>query len=82
MIELHDLYRRLGRNVPVRQVAYQQPFKSLVGGANLEAIRNKHQTGWVSGNDRFRQGIEKLSGTRSQTRFSLDGGEPESTTWG
>lgn len=36
-------------------------FRAEIGDADLQAIRESSNKGWVLGNDRFREEIEKLS---------------------
>ena len=64
----HDLYRRLGRSHAARQRAYRQLFRSSLGKGELDAIRAATNTGWVLGNDRFREKIERLSGRRTSPK--------------
>ncbi len=65
LITPHDLYRRLGRSHAARQGVYRQLFRAALGKSELEAIRTATNTGWVLGNDRFREKIERLSGRRA-----------------
>ena len=65
LVSPHPLYRRLGRNPQARQSAYRQLFRSALGKGELDAIREATNTGWVLGNDRFREKIERLSGRRT-----------------
>ena len=68
LITPHDLYLRLGRSQPTRQAVYRQLFRSALGKGELDAIRSATNTGWVLGNDRFREKIEQLSGRRTSPK--------------
>ena len=61
----HALYRRLARNEEARQAAYRQLFRSQLGKADLQAIRDATNKAWALGNDGFRQKIEALAGRRT-----------------
>ncbi len=65
LVSPHSLYKRLGRNPQARQSAYRQLFRAALGKGELDAIREATNTGWVLGNDRFREKIEQLSGRRT-----------------
>ena len=65
LITQHALYRHLGADATKRQCAYRQLFRAAIGQSNLDAIREATNKGWVLGNDRFRERIERLSGRRS-----------------
>lgn len=65
LITKHTLYRQLGTNAAMRQSAYRQLFRAAIGSADLEAIRESTNKGWVLGNDRFREKIELLSDRRT-----------------
>ncbi len=65
LVSHNDLYRRLGRNDAEWQSAYRQLFRAAVNLKDLEAIRESTNKGWVSGNNRFRERIERLSGRRA-----------------
>ncbi len=65
LVSPHSLYRRLGRNPQARQSAYRQLFRAALSKGELGAIREATNTGWVLGNDCFREKIERLSGRRT-----------------
>ena len=68
LISQHGLYRRLGRSRQLRQSAYRQLFRAALGREELDAIRTSTNTGWVLGNDLFREKIEHLSGRRASPK--------------
>lgn len=57
LITDHALYITLGGNNEVRQSAYRALFKSHVGEATLNEIRDATNKGWALGNDRFMEKI-------------------------
>lgn len=61
----HGLYRQMGITETDRQAAYRQLFRAAIGKSDLDALREATNKGWVLGNDRFREKIERLSGRRS-----------------
>lgn len=65
LISEHILYKQLGGDAAERQSAYRQLFRAAIGRADLEAIRESTNKGWVLGNDRFRDKIERLSDRRA-----------------
>ena len=65
LVSAHTLYRQLGANESARQSTYRRLFRAAIGRADLEAIRESTNKGWVLGNDRFREEIERLSGRRT-----------------
>jgi putative transposase len=68
LLSQHELYNRLGRSELERQRAYQELFRSQLGRADIEAIRDATNKNWALGNDYFRQRVEELSGRRSAPR--------------
>ncbi|MBQ0797925.1 MAG: transposase [Porticoccaceae bacterium] len=64
----HPLYHSLGRSNTARQSAYRALFRGAVSKVDQQAIREATNTGWVLGNDRFRDKIEQLSGRRSRPK--------------
>ena len=68
LVTSHPTYRQLGRSHADRQSAYRQLFRTEIGVNELEGIRQATNTGWVLGNDRFREKIEQLSGRRSSPK--------------
>jgi putative transposase len=65
LIKSHEIFRQLGVNEAERQSAYRQLFRLTIGKSDLVALREATNKGWVLGNDRFREEIERLSGRRS-----------------
>lgn len=61
----HSLYRQLDSHAVQRQSAYRQLFRAVIGKADLKALREATNKGWVFGNDRFRERIEQLSDRRT-----------------
>lgn len=61
----HRLYRQLDAHAAARRSAYRQLFRAAISRVDLEAIRESTNKGWVLGNDRFREKIEKLSDRRT-----------------
>lgn len=68
LVRSHMLYNRLGSEAHVRQSHYRKLFCSAVSREDLKAIRDSTNTGWVLGNDRFRNKMEQLSGRRTAPR--------------
>ena len=58
LIKSHEVYRRIGANEVERTLAYRQIFRSAIGKADLDALREATNKGWVLGSDRFREEIE------------------------
>lgn len=65
IITQHMLYQQLDANVGKRQAGYRQLFKTAIGRADLESLREATNKGWVLGNDHFREKIERLSERRT-----------------
>lgn len=65
MLTEHQLYSRLGLSGPERRRANRHLFRGALSGHDLAAIREATNKGWVLGNDRFREPIERLSGRRA-----------------
>ena len=61
----HSLYSRLGSAGPERKRAYRQLFRGALSSHDLASIREATNKGWVLGNDRFREKVERLSGRRA-----------------
>ena len=68
LVTPHPTYRQLGLWHADRQSAYRQLFRAEISVNELEGIRQATNTGWVLGNDRFREKIEYLSGRRSSPK--------------
>ena len=61
----NPLYEALGSDTDSRRQAYRRLFRAEMKTADLKAIRaNRHQ-GWALGDDRFREGIARLSERRA-----------------
>ena len=73
LITDHALYYALGQNQEERQTAYQYLFKAYVSEAELIAIRDATNKGWVLGNDRF---IEEIAAAVSRRMTPLPKGRP------
>ena len=65
LVKPHEVYRKMGVNEEERQSTYRRLFQSAIGKADLNALREATNKGWVLGGDRFREEIERLSGRRS-----------------
>lgn len=66
LVTQYSLYRQLGTNEAKRKSAYRQLFRAAISRADLEAIRESTNKGWVlGGSNRFRNKIERLSGRRT-----------------
>lgn len=70
----HSEYEALGNNAQERQTAYRNQFKAELGQDVLDDIRLPVGTGFVLGNERFRQQVEDLSGFAQ--RFQQRGRPP------
>lgn len=70
----HPEYELLGKNAQERQIAYRNQFKAELGQDVLDDIRLAVSTGFVLGNERFRQQVEDLSGFSQ--RFQRRGRPP------
>jgi putative transposase len=65
LVKSHLNYRRLAATTAARQSAYRKLFRAALGKADLEAIRESTNKGWVLGSDSFRAKIERLSDRRT-----------------
>jgi len=65
----HSLYRHLDSVAAQRQSAYRQLFRSAIGKADLKALREATNKGWVLGEGRFRERIEQLSDRRTTPKL-------------
>jgi len=68
LIVNHRLYQGLAPDSQARQSAYQQLCMAALSKEELDTIRSATNTGWVLGNNRFREKIEKLSGRRTSPK--------------
>jgi len=55
----HAEYRRLGKTLEERQLAYRKLFRSQIAEKTLFDIRVATNKAWVLGNDRFKRKLEK-----------------------
>jgi putative transposase len=65
LVSPHPVYRGLGRSNEERQSDYRQLFRAQLAKGDVDAIRESTHKGWVLGNNRFRDKIERLSGRRA-----------------
>lgn len=65
LIVPHELYQSLGRTNEERQSAYRQLFRAQVAKADVEAIRNATNKGWVLGDSRFGAKVAALTERRA-----------------
>ena len=68
ILQPHGLYRRLGASLEDRQSRYRALFRGSIDEADLEAIREATNSGWVLGNQLFREKIERLTGRRASPK--------------
>lgn len=76
LLTTHQEYMRLGKSEEERQAAYRQLFKHRISESSLEKIREATNKGWVLGNDRFKQRIQKQLERRVEP--SAKGGDRKS----
>ncbi len=62
LITSHAVYNSLGNNKLERQLAYQSLFVNHIPDYTVEEIRKAANKGWVVGDARFKQQIEKQLG--------------------
>lgn len=60
----HTLYQQLGRDPTTRQFAYRELFRTALESDQVHDIRAAVQTGTPLGNDKFRQEIEQVIGSK------------------
>jgi putative transposase len=65
LIVPHELYQSLGRTDEERQSAYRQLFRAQVAKADVEAIRNATNKGWVLGDCLFGAKVAALTERRA-----------------
>jgi len=65
LIVPHELYQSLGRTDEERQSAYRQLFRAQVAKADVEAIRNATNKGWVLGDNLFGAKVAALTERRA-----------------
>jgi putative transposase len=61
----HECYMTLGATAQERQASYRLLFRGLMPEQDLTEIRDATNRGWVLGEDRFKQQIEKATGRRA-----------------
>jgi putative transposase len=66
LVTPHAQYRRLGHTKATRQAAYRKLFRARLAAADLQAIRDATNKGWVLGSERFKAKVETLSGRRAK----------------
>jgi len=64
LLREHATYTALGATVAARRAAYRELFGPGLTDEQVETIRDATQRGWVPGNDRFRQQVERVLGRR------------------
>jgi len=76
LVQPHQLYLALDKNVNIRQAAYRDLFRAHIDEKTLVEIRHATQKGWILGNDRFKDEIEHL--VQRRTRPLPRGGDRRS----
>ncbi|MBI5449775.1 MAG: transposase [Gammaproteobacteria bacterium] len=66
LVQPHDRYLALDASAEGRQAVYRDLFRASIDVTTLNEIRQSTQKGWVLGNDRFKEEIEKLLQRRAQ----------------
>lgn len=64
----HALYQQLGITPAERQLAYRDLFKEVLKDELVEVIHTNTLSGLALGNDKFKRGIEALSGKSVSAR--------------
>jgi putative transposase len=65
LAQFHDAFRRLGRTVEERRIAYRELCTQKLDPAFVEALRAATNGGWALGGERFRKAIAKAAGRRA-----------------
>ncbi|RLA38980.1 MAG: transposase, partial [Gammaproteobacteria bacterium] len=65
LLTQHALYRQLDTHAAGVQSAYRQLFRAAIARADLDALREATNKGWVWGDDHFREKIARLSDRRA-----------------
>ena len=65
LVTEHELYAALDSSSERRRVAYQAIFDGQIAPADLDAIREATNKGWVLGGDRFRRCVEHMVGRQT-----------------
>ncbi len=68
LITPHDLYMHLGKTPSQRQVRYRALFDGHILPQTLDVIRSATNKGWVLGDVRFQQQVEKTTGRSASPR--------------
>lgn len=66
LVTPHAVYEALGGNTHQRQTAYRNLFQARIDHKTLESIREATQKGWILGNDRFKDEVEKSLNRRTR----------------
>ena len=69
LLTQHPLYRQLDTHAAEVQSAYRQLFRAAIGRADLDALREATNKGWVWGDDHFREKIARLSDRRATPKL-------------
>ena len=64
LITPHEVYQRIGKGDKARQKGYRQLFENQLSKRLVDQITESTLTGWVLGNDYFKQEIEKQANRR------------------
>jgi putative transposase len=65
LIRPHSLYKRLGRSIQKRQVAYRELFRYELDPGLVDEIRTATNGGYVLGTERFQKEIAAMLGRRT-----------------
>ena len=65
LITSHSCYNALGADRELRATAYRGLFENHIQPSTLQEIRINTNKGWVLGNDKFKDEIEKMTGRRA-----------------
>ena len=57
LVKPHEVYRQISVNAEERQSSYRRLFQCAIGKADIDALREATNKGWVLGGDRFREEI-------------------------
>ncbi|MEO0442807.1 MAG: transposase [Pseudomonadota bacterium] len=68
LIVPHELYLGLGQRQSTRQARYKALFDGHIPENAIENIRNATNKGWVLGDTRFQQQVEKVTGRAASPR--------------
>jgi len=76
LIAPHKCYRQLGRTLSERQKVYTALFDAHISSKTIDEITEATNKGWVLGDGRFKEQIEKQAGRRAEP--SARGGDRKS----